>query len=369
MHPRTNSRERVSHRAEHARGTHAKPISVTQMNLFEFFARRRRRTRSRGQSLVEFALILPLLLVFLATILDLGRIYYANISLLNAAREGAFQASKTPDSYQYDQPCDTATNLIVCRVQLESKGSMVEVDESQIDMTCSKSGCPLEANSTATVHVRGEFQLITPILGFIFGGQTLELDTAATQQIEYFPTGGVETLPPDPVAAFTASDLTGEAPFAVSFDATSSSGNPTDWLWDFGDGEFAHGDPQVTHVFDDAGTYVVMLRVINLTGDDFSTMTIEITAPAATPTPTPTGTPTPTPTPSPTPEACAFPPNIIGMSPSAADNALSGAGWTYVIYGDLTTGNKNKIQAQNPDHNNCTMKSSVTIIAHYRPGV
>ena len=291
------------------------------MNLFEFFARRRRRTRSRGQSLVEFALILPLLLVFLATILDLGRIYYANISLLNAAREGAFQASKTPDSYDDGQPCNTTTNLIVCRVQLESKGSMVEVDEADIDMSCSKSGCPLEANSTVTVHVRGEFQLITPILGFIFGGQTLGLDTAATQQIEYFPVGGVSTLPPTPVAAFTASDLTGEAPFAVSFDGTSSSGSPTDYVWDFGDGEFAFGNAQVTHVYDDPGTYLVMLRVINLAGDDTSSMTIEITAPTATPapTPTPTGTPTPTPTPSPTPETCVFPPNVIGMSPSDAE--------------------------------------------------
>ena len=55
------------------------------------------------------------------------------------------------------------------------------------------------------------------------------------------------------------------------------------------------------------------------------------------------------------------------MSPSAADSALSGAGWTYIIYGDLSTGQKNKIQAQNPDHNNCAMKSLVTVIAHYRP--
>ena len=165
---------------------------------------------------------------------------------------------------------------------------MVEVAESDIDMECSKSGCPLEANSTVTVHVAGQFQLITPILGFIFGSQTIDLNTAATQQIEYYPVGGVSTLPPTPVALFTASDLTGEAPFAISFDGTSSSGSPTDWIWDFGDGEFAVGDPQVTHVFDDPGTYVVTLRVINLAGDDLSApMSIEITAPSATPTPTP----------------------------------------------------------------------------------
>ena len=295
------------------------------MNLFEFFARRRRRTRSRGQSLVEFALILPLLMVFLATILDLGRIYYANISLLNAAREGAFQASKTPDSYDDNQPCNTTTNLIVCRVQLESKGSMVEVAESDIDMSCSKSGCPLEANSTVTVHVRGEFQLITPILGFIFGGQTLGLDTAATQQIEYFPTGGVSTLPPTPVAAFTASDLEGEAPFAVSFDGTSSQGVPTDFLWDFGDGMFAAGDAQVTHVYTEPGSYIVTLRIINLAGDDTATMIINITAPEATPAPTPEGTPTPTPTPSPTPGGVRVPAEHHGRQPDhSCEQALSG---------------------------------------------
>jgi PKD repeat protein len=341
------------------------------MNLFGLVARLRRRPRSRGQSLVEFALVLPLLLVFLATVLDLGRIYYANISLLNAAREGAFQASKTPGSYQAGQPCNTDTNLIVCRVQLESKGSMVEIAATDINVSCAKTGCPLEANSTVRVEVSGQFQLITPILGFIFGGQTIDMESSATQQIEYFPAGGVETLPPTPVAQFTASDLTGEAPFAISFDATSSSGNPTDWIWDFGDGDFDYGNPQVTHTYNDAGTYLVTLRVINLAGDDTASMTIEITAPSASPTPTPTpsGSPSPTPSPTPTPESCAFPPNVIGMDPSSAQSALAAAGWTYTIFADLTTGQKNKIQAQNPDHNNCSMKSLVTVIAHYRPGV
>ena len=350
-------------------GTHAQPISVTLMNLFGLVARLRRRPRSRGQSLVEFALVLPLLLIFLATVLDLGRIYYANISLLNAAREGAFQASKTPDSFQAGQPCNTDTNLIVCRVQLESKGSMVEVASADIDVSCSKSGCPLEANSTVRVEVSGQFQLITPILGFIFGGQTLDLNTQATQQIEYFPIGGVATNPPPPVAIFTASDTIGEAPFAISFDGTASTGSPSDFLWDFGDGDFDSGDPQVTHTYEDAGTYLVTLRIINAVGDHFSTMTIEITAPEASPTPTPSGSPSPTPSPTPTPESCAFPPNIIGDNPTVAENKLSNAGWSFTIHADLETGQKNKIQAQSPDHTLCEFKSTTTIVAHYRPGV
>ena len=52
------------------------------------------------------------------------------------------------------------------------------------------------------------------------------------------------------------------------------------------------------------------------------------------------------------------------MSPSDADNALSG--WTHDIQGDMTTGQKNKIQAQNPDHTQC-IALTTNITLHYRP--
>jgi hypothetical protein len=45
--------------------------------------------RSRGQTLVEFALVLPMLLLFLLGILDLGRAVYAYSTISNAAREAA----------------------------------------------------------------------------------------------------------------------------------------------------------------------------------------------------------------------------------------------------------------------------------------
>ena len=341
------------------------------MDVFRHASRLRRRRPSRGQSLVEFALVAPLLLLFLAMVLDLGRIYYANISLLNAAREGAFQASKTPESFVSGADCDADTNLIVCRVQLESAGSMVEIASADIDVDCSKPGCPLESDSTVTVSVEGEFRLLTPVLAFFFGGQVIDLDTSATTQIEYFPPDGVATVPPTPVAAFTATDTSGEAPIAITFDATTSSGSPTDWLWDFGDGGIAAGSAQVTHTYTTPGNYTVTLRVINLAGDDEATMSIQIDAPppppSPSPSPTPAGTPTPTPSPTPTPEVCAYPPNVVGSNPTQAATALGIAGWTFQQYADLVTGTKGKIQAQSPDHNLCSMKSTTTVITHYRP--
>jgi Flp pilus assembly protein TadG len=44
---------------------------------------------SRGQSLVEFALVLPIFLLILAGIVDFGMGLFSSITLTNAAREGA----------------------------------------------------------------------------------------------------------------------------------------------------------------------------------------------------------------------------------------------------------------------------------------
>jgi Flp pilus assembly protein TadG len=54
--------------------------------------------RTLGQSLVEFALILPLLLVLMSGVLDFGRAMYAYVAISNAAQAGAeFAARHSPD--------------------------------------------------------------------------------------------------------------------------------------------------------------------------------------------------------------------------------------------------------------------------------
>lgn len=48
---------------------------------------------SKGQSLVEFALILPILVLVIVGVFDLGRAFFALITINNAAREGARYAT------------------------------------------------------------------------------------------------------------------------------------------------------------------------------------------------------------------------------------------------------------------------------------
>ena len=52
-------------------------------------AGRDRRRRRGGQSLVEFAVVLPVFLLILAGILDFGLGLYSQMTVINAAREGA----------------------------------------------------------------------------------------------------------------------------------------------------------------------------------------------------------------------------------------------------------------------------------------
>lgn len=51
----------------------------------------------RGQSLVEVALVLPILLIIMLGLLDFGRAYYIQVALRDAADEGAVYASIRPN--------------------------------------------------------------------------------------------------------------------------------------------------------------------------------------------------------------------------------------------------------------------------------
>jgi hypothetical protein len=57
------------------------------------------RRRHGGQSLVEFALILPLLLAFIFGIIELGILFSAYVSMTNSARE----AARAGSVYQYTE--------------------------------------------------------------------------------------------------------------------------------------------------------------------------------------------------------------------------------------------------------------------------
>ena len=110
-----------------------------------------------GQGLVEFALTLPLLLLIVIGTLDLGRIFFAYMTITNASREGAFYATSYP-------PTD-ATNIsnIQARARAEADGVIIVPGQMTPTPSC-PSGCA--AGNAVRVTVSYPFELIsTQILG------------------------------------------------------------------------------------------------------------------------------------------------------------------------------------------------------------
>ena len=59
---------------------------------------------SLGQALVEFALVIPVLMLILLACIDFGRIMFSYIQINNAAREGAAYAIRRRRSSGSDRP-------------------------------------------------------------------------------------------------------------------------------------------------------------------------------------------------------------------------------------------------------------------------
>ena len=68
-----------------------------------------------------------------------------------------------------------------------------------------------------------------------------------------------------PVAAFSASPTSGPAPLTVTFSNTST-GNPTAWAWDFGDGAKST-DQNPVHTYEKVGEYTATLTVTDQKGN------------------------------------------------------------------------------------------------------
>jgi PKD repeat protein len=77
-----------------------------------------------------------------------------------------------------------------------------------------------------------------------------------------------------PAADFSVSPSSPRVGDTVSF-VDQSTGPPTTWLWDFGDGEISD-EQHPTHVYDSAGTFTVSLTASNAVGSDTTTAAITV---------------------------------------------------------------------------------------------
>ena len=261
------------------------------MRLLRPSRHRRDRDRTLGQSLVEFAIVLPIILFLTLIALDFGRVYLGWINLQSMSRIAANLAANNPTAwtgtgdaavkakYQNQIRNDAAaTNCslpVVAGVQTAPAPTFTDANGN---------GTTSDIGDNARVSLSCIFSVITPGISNILGG------TVAVSASSVFPvktgmtntSGGIVGVPPN--AAFTGngviapSTLSGPAAFTVVFRDTSG-GTPTSWLWDFNDGtpNSIAQDP-LDHVFTNPGTYVVTLTATNPWGSSTASMGVTVTA-------------------------------------------------------------------------------------------
>jgi Flp pilus assembly protein TadG len=143
-------------------------------------------------------------------VLDFGRLFYAQITVENAARAGALVAARAPGSYTGDCPSAADTNKIGCAIRAESRGSGVTVGSAEVVVTCEDSAGVTVACSTdpqpnvrSRVTISKQFSFFMPVLVAILGNSVTMTASVASDQ---------ESLPPDPTALPSPTPAAGPTP-------------------------------------------------------------------------------------------------------------------------------------------------------------
>jgi Flp pilus assembly protein TadG len=244
--------------------------------------------RSRGQSVVELALLLPVLVLILLIALDFGRIFVGWITINNMARIGANYATIHPTAWEAPSDAAKAAQRIryeaLMRADAQRAGCTLPVT---LDPPTFLDASPnsYKFGSQVRVEVTCSFQLITPLISGLVGDPSGNIDVSASTTFT-IRTGSVDV----------AVVVPGATPTPVPTPPPAPTPTPT---------------------------------------------------PTPVPTPTPGGTPLPTPTPSPTP-----PPVTIafygtptsldsyggGPPGSFSENQIGGIPTLPITYTNATTG-------------------------------
>ena len=114
-----------------------------------------------GTAVVEFALVLPLVLVLLFGIVEVAVIARTELQLLHATREGAREAAASPDSAR-------AASAVRAALGSQAKNARITVRR------------PDTVGDPATVSVSLPYRVAAPI----FGGFSVTLTSKATMRVE-----------------------------------------------------------------------------------------------------------------------------------------------------------------------------------------
>jgi len=127
--------------------------------------------RERGQSFVELAMALVILLLLVGGVVDLGRAFFSFMALRDSVQEGALYGSINP----------TLTQEIKNHV-LNSSNMVPDMIGSD-DITVTVIGTACTGNGIQVTATYSDFPITMPFMGAVLGSQTIPISATVTDTI------------------------------------------------------------------------------------------------------------------------------------------------------------------------------------------
>lgn len=140
-----------------------------------------KRKNERGQSLVELAISLVVLLFLLSGVVEFGIAFFQFIQLRDAAQEGALFASINPPATT--DLADSNRVKAINRVRAASNEPIDLADDTIVDVTITATGSPPCAGEAVTVTVEFDHQIFMPFIPGLIGTNTIHLTGTVTDTI------------------------------------------------------------------------------------------------------------------------------------------------------------------------------------------
>jgi Flp pilus assembly protein TadG len=140
-----------------------------------------RKRHESGQSMTEFAIVLPIFLMLVFGVLDLGRVVWANSALAHASREAARSAIVLGENVE--SPKEVIREVALSKAIVAGDQLSVEVcyglgcsgDTDTLDAT-------YERGTPVTVTIRGTVSSVT---GALLGFGTIGVSGSTTMLVNY----------------------------------------------------------------------------------------------------------------------------------------------------------------------------------------
>lgn len=133
--------------------------------------RKKRLKGEKGQAMVEFALVLPIFLLIICGILDFGWMFYNQLSLDNACREGARYA------------CVNSTKTTT-EIETHIINSCNPYISNDLDISIAYTVTANPTSGDVNVTITSEMVILTPVMSIIVGGTTKTLVSTVIMKVE-----------------------------------------------------------------------------------------------------------------------------------------------------------------------------------------